>query len=222
MSIMIILVNASDSSMGKERCQYRIRPKSERFWEKVQRTESDVCWIWSAATNQRGYGVIGGKEASDRLAHRYSYTLNVGPIPEGMFVCHHCDNPPCVNPSHLFLGTHEQNMADCVSKGRSVCPINGVINRAKTHCINGHPFTPENTYTYLRQRHCRSCARDRTRTRRGGLGIRPTRQQIQLSKTHCPKGHKYTHENTYLVGPKRQWRQCRACHLARKRLPISL
>jgi hypothetical protein len=88
---------------------------AERFWEKVEKTEG--CWRWTGAKYNYGYGKIrrGGKTI---LAHRVSWILHKGPIPEGMCVCHHCDNPPCTNPAHLFLGTHQDNAVDRERKGR--------------------------------------------------------------------------------------------------------
>lgn len=75
------------------------------------------CWLWTAYRNARGYGVVGFNRKI-HLAHRVCYSLKHGAIPPGLFVCHRCDNPPCVNPDHMFLGTQKDNMADCSSKGR--------------------------------------------------------------------------------------------------------
>ena len=86
-----------------------------RFWSKVDK--SGECWIWTAALNGAGYGVFRLKDHNS-LAHRFAYECLVGPIPAGMQVCHHCDNPPCVRPEHLFVGTHQDNMADMHAKGR--------------------------------------------------------------------------------------------------------
>jgi hypothetical protein len=78
------------------------------------------CIEWSDYRNKKGYGVIhvGGTKGSVKLAHRVSYERSIGPIPEGMQVLHRCDNPPCINPNHFFLGNNNDNVQDSVRKGR--------------------------------------------------------------------------------------------------------
>lgn len=88
-----------------------------RFWAKVDRRSLFDCWPWTGAKEGLGYGVV--RRASGVFkAHRRAYELAVGPIPDGLIVRHICDNPPCCNPSHLAIGTHADNVADKVSRGR--------------------------------------------------------------------------------------------------------
>src|SRR3990167_10376201 len=87
-----------------------------RFWNKVNKTNS--CWLWIASKFHDGYGQF-RHEGSMKLAHRISYELHYGPIPDELCVCHICDVPSCVNPEHLFLGTQQENMEDKVKKGRA-------------------------------------------------------------------------------------------------------
>lgn len=92
----------------------------QRFWSKVQKTET--CWLWRGGVDKDGYGYFQPTPKSKTGAHRFSYQLHTGPIPSGFCVLHNCpegDNPACVNPAHLWLGTHVDNVADKVAKGRA-------------------------------------------------------------------------------------------------------
>lgn len=78
------------------------------------------CWLWTGAVQADGYGIVavGGGTGRSELAHRWSVQLHEGPIPDGMYVLHHCDNPPCVRPDHLYVGTQNENMQDASTRGR--------------------------------------------------------------------------------------------------------
>lgn len=98
---------------------YPKRPIKERLLSKITVDDSTGCWNWNKGKDKNGYGQIAYPEAGEYRAHRVSYLVFVGKIPAGSFVCHRCDNPSCINPSHLWLGTNDDNMADMVEKRRS-------------------------------------------------------------------------------------------------------
>lgn len=118
---------------GKPRSR---RPVLGRFMQKVEPEPTTGCWLWLGAV-RKGYGTIRGEDSSERGAHRVAYELFNGPITEGQEVCHRCDTPLCVNPSHLFLGDQSMNSRDMWTKGRGVPPPRHHRGRHKSTCEGG-------------------------------------------------------------------------------------
>lgn len=120
----------------------------DRFWSKVAKT--DGCWLWTASTARGGYGQLRVGNTTVR-AHRLSYELAFGSIPNGMSILHACDEPLCVNPAHLRAGTDADNMQDAVARGRH-------SQVRKTRCPRGHAYDAGNTYARPDgARVCRPC-----------------------------------------------------------------
>lgn len=129
---------------------------ASRFWSKVRRGSS--CWTWSGRIGDRGYGQFDDGDRTLR-AHRVAWTLTRGEIPAGMQVLHRCDNPACVRPDHLFLGTHDDNMRDMAAKGRQ----RGGRPRQE-RCGRGHHLTEPGARTASGD--CRRCGRERAAAHR--------------------------------------------------------
>lgn len=127
----------------------------EAFWSKVDVRGPDECWLWTGSKSTKGYGRWQG-----RAANRWALENRLGrPLANKEFACHSCDNPPCVNPNHLWPGTHKQNMQDMAAKRRS-------YGQRLTHCKRGHPFDDENVRrppAQPQQRQCRTCRREAMR-----------------------------------------------------------
>ena len=128
-------------------------------WQERLAKEPDGCWLWTGSVNNDGYGQIRHDGRTQRV-HRLAWEEVNGPIPAGMAVCHSCDVPACCNPAHLFLGTQLDNVTDMRTKGRF--KGSSWVNALKTHCPQGHEYTPENTMTFNGMRSCRQCMNQRS------------------------------------------------------------
>lgn len=150
------------------------KPLAVRLWSHVDTSGGpDACWPWTGGqVHEHGYGTlrVGGYSKANPVkhklyAHRLAWELTNGPIPAGLNVCHRCDNPPCCNPAHLFVGTQRENLQDASHKHRLPGPgTSGDHHHARqqTQCKHGHLFDEANTL-WLKNgtRACRTCAKDR-------------------------------------------------------------
>lgn len=126
------------------------------FWSKVSIADNG-CWIWTKGKTGKGYGAYAIKRVV-HLAHRVSYTALVGDIPDGLQIDHGCRDHACVNPDHLEPVTGRENLM----RGGTLA----AANAAKTHCPNNHPYSGNNLLISRGRRICRTCNRERMRTRR--------------------------------------------------------
>lgn len=197
----------------------RATPPYERVMAKVQR-QGD-CLVFTGKL-RRGYGLtseqVNGR-TRDLLAHRVVYEHHHGPIPDGLSILHSCDNPPCVEITHLRAGTDRDNHADMVDRARGRAPV------AKDVCPRGHDLTLPGAVTARPTRsknaakapglRCVECQREDTRANRERAGHPYTGQPANGDKTHCKRGHEFTEENTRVT--RGGGRQCRACAAERRR-----
>lgn len=126
----------------------------ERFLSRIEKDDKTGCWNWTGSKLKTGYGTFSAKRSTGKCwrAHRFSWIIHGKELVEGLDLCHSCDNRLCVNPDHLWLGTRQENLLDCLRKNRNP-------NWNKTHCKHGHEYTKENTMIrYDGDRECRTCS----------------------------------------------------------------
>lgn len=159
------------------------------------------CWLWLGETKGGGYPVIRERKTRKHvLVTRIILAMREGPLPSNIFACHKCDNPPCINPEHLFAGTNQDNVIDSVKKRRH-------WQSKKTECVNGHPYVSQNVRIDLHgKRVCLACKEQRAlkaKTSSRGTGI-------------CAKGHAVTGENVNVSCGIKRCLACLKMNLARK------
>lgn len=208
----------------------------ELLWESASPGEPNECWIWPGRKNDAGYGILrtfeklpdGAHKRVNSRVHRVAFAWRHGPIEDGVVLDHICHNEDaecrggiecihrsCFNPEHLRPKTTGENV---LSSPLTISSRNAL----KTHCPQGHAYTPENTRVERDGgRKCRACGRDRARTahtRRKESEPQKVKEPLphpNSLKTQCPQGHEYTPDNTYLT-PKGS-RVCKACRRVRLR-----
>ena len=176
---------------------------NERFWSKVMPEPNSGCFLWLGSTDSSGYGTF-SIGSGKRSAHIVAWLLGGRELVAGLELDHKCRLRSCVNPDHLELVTHAEN----VRRGDL-----GKARRNKTHCNKGHPLAGDNLRVFNGKRYCVICGRERTLRwqRARGKGLPPTRD-----RTHCPQGHPYIGDNLY-ISPHGA-RHCRTCTRDRMRV----
>ncbi|MEU7240323.1 HNH endonuclease [Streptomyces sparsogenes] len=178
----------------------------ERFWSKVDKRGPEDCWEWTGGRNGQGYGVF--YVANEKFyAHRWITAQAIGrPLrgprdghPAGTEdACHRCDNPPCCNPNHLYVGTRKRNAADAVERAR-------LWQFKVTCCPQGHPYEGDNLYIKPSgARACRTCRK---------IKDQEAKARAKAARTHCRHGHPLSDDNLLLC--KNGTRKCRTCDKAR-------
>lgn len=146
---------------------YTKRLPIHRFMEKIE-VQRNGCWYWTASRNQKGYGLFGDEDRKCKSAHRWLWQKMFGPVPLGMQLDHFkCDTPQCVQPYHVRPVSPRENTL----RGNGLT----AVHAAKTHCINGHEFSEENTGQQQKGRRCKTCKREADSRHWRKKSLRPER-----------------------------------------------
>lgn len=195
---------------------------ADRFWARACPEPNTGCWLWTGSTQNGGYGAT-FQNGRLRRAPRVAYALAHGPVPAGMFVCHHCDTPACINPDHLFLGSPKDNTADMYAKGRATSrpgessPV-ALLTDAQVIALRQAAALGERTHSLatrfgIARRTVSGILKGDRWTHLPLIPYPPGPPNGNAGKTHCLRGHEYSAANTYV---NRGTRFCRACQRARR------
>lgn len=167
---------------------------SVKFWEKVDKSPGHgpdgLCWIWTASTNEKGYGRL-MIDGYPKKAHRLGFVLQVGSIPDGLHVLHKCDNPACVRGDHLFLGTNYDNVLDRMAKSRNGGGVRKIGPEGTSWCSACRQFLPVRAFHKQLRRWnglsftCKKCRRETERVKRRNLGVKWVRISRQQKEEEC-------------------------------------
>lgn len=178
-----------------------------RFWSKVERLGPDDCWPWKGTKCPRGYGTLKNVQHTkprNLKAHRASWLVQKGTIPDGLCVCHRCDNPSCVNPEHLFLGTHDDNMKDMAAKGRADPPIGSEhpVSRLEESDVEVILQDDRAYHVIAAQYGVHPTIIARIKTGQGWYHVRPDLQRSMRAKKNFTEGEIAEIVRRYLSGEK--------------------
>lgn len=179
----------------------------ERLWRNVDKRGPDECWEWQGGLNRpNGYGQLSNGRNRSVRAHRAAYEIAVGPIPQGLLVCHRCDNPKCCNPTHLFLGTSADNVADKVAKNRQLLGEKIWTAKLKPEQVPAIRASAEPTHLIAIEFGVSESTIQLIKSKKVWVSVPASPDDLPLSlvKTHCKRGHARSEDN--LKG-----KNCRAC-----------